>query len=169
MDKDLEEYEDHVGRILSKSYPTESFNRSTNQLVREESYFNQPMERKIDPSVCDVIMSPDDFENNFMDQDKLDNVSKKRRGSEFNFHLCYKKPKTFNEKKSYYEEADDVAYYDVNSGVSLTRWSEVPRKIPIHSLTNVGRKKNESLTQKWGKSPMPVTFYNREREPFTLI
>ena len=166
---------------FNRTFSSESLDRSTNQLIN----FNQSvMEEK-----SDVIYDEQWEQNGYRDKTIPDfseayddgvadsgfirNVSRKRIGKSskvfdpLSYNDVKTKPKKIGKQKSYYYEADDVSFDDVASDVTLLRWSERTKDLPVESSS--GSELRDGLKRRWGNPPMPVTFYNKRREPFTVI
>ena len=165
--------------------PSGSFDspyRSTNQLIDKAFYFDQLTThlsnegfddswRNNDP-LCDAKINggniQNDFETECTDLRKLKNVSKHRKNLDSSFQFRQKQQKAFQET-SYYREPDDALYYDVTSNASFVRWPEKLQKIPVQGQFDLRNVTTDISKKKWGNPPMPVTFYKKNKEPFTVI
>ena len=133
-------------------------------------YADQWNEARTRPVEKMVHSFPDGFEGGQADSGFIRNVSKKRSQFSSKFFDSFEGKTDSNKAKmakSYYYETDDVLFDDVASDVTLLRWSERLREIPMDSSS--GSEKRDGLKRRFGNPPMPVTYYDRDKGPFTVI
>ena len=158
---------------MNRTFTSGSLDRNTNHLIDfNQSVMSEKNDVNYDGQWNETVLNGtfgDRYETGQTDNGFAQNVSRRRtRAKPKFFHPAADydmKSQTIKEEKSYYYEADDVSFDEVASDVTLLRCSERLKALPTESSS--GSEKRSK--QRWGEPPMPVTFYNKDTGPYTVI
>ena len=155
---------------FNRSFSADSVNRSTSQLIDHETYFGQSEIYGKNDLLYDQWQG--DNQRTFEEADKNEQFLDEHQAAPADSGMVsrrrypsHKTKANESEQKSHYFEADDISFDDLASDVTLVRWSEKLRDLPRKTSLGGGKWKSSDRS----KAPMPVTFYKKNKEPFTII